>query len=109
MSLGNGDSDPRGNELPCSGIKNDLAFHCCIEIDARGMFGLIVRNRKAFSVFELRYVDGKVIEHFSNSSKGIGHGAWILHSALCSLRLSVLYFQHPIRYIGLAQRAKDGE
>ena len=72
VSLGDGDGDPRGDELPLSSIENNLTFHCSIEINARGVFGLIMRDGKTFGVFELRKMNNKMIGHILNKYAGTG-------------------------------------
>jgi len=64
MSLRDGNSNPGGDELPRSRIEYDLTFHGGIEIDARGMLCLVMRNRKAFRIIQLRKVNNKMIGHF---------------------------------------------
>jgi hypothetical protein len=71
MSLGDSNGDPRGDELPLSSIENNLTFHCGIEIDTRGVFGLIMRDRKTFGVFELRKVNNKMIGHILEKYSGV--------------------------------------
>jgi len=71
MSLGDGNGDPRGDELPLPGIENNRAIHCCIEIDARGVFGLIMRDGKTFGVLELRKVNNKMIGHILEKYSGV--------------------------------------